>query len=408
METIILRKHFDHLIQRTEELPLSASSIKRYVTHYERIFLYCCENHLDSFSYQDASEYCGLKCPSQKPYLVKETIRSAYIVARYFENGRFSWKKVTFSKYPIREAHKQILDRFRQKLLETLSPGTVRVSVGIVRQFLYFLERSEVRDVSLVSTGNVLGFVRQEAPAHKSSMGKLLRTMKKFVIFLRAERIADLDADRFLENAGRSRQKALPCLTDDEIHLIFSQIDRSTDKGRRDYAIFLLSLRVGLRASDISRLKLTDINWTERTIRVIQKKTSAAIDLPLPIDAGNAIADYILHSRYKTDNPYVFLRVRMSPFAEPMNPTSFNGYLRGYMEAAGIERNGWDGKSFHALRRTAGTNMLVSGAPVPMVAQILGHNSIESTKRYLSLDTERLRECGLDLWEVRTRKEGLV
>ena len=98
----------------------------------------------------------------------------------------------------------------------------------------------------------------------------------------------------------------------------------------------------------------------------------------------------------------------MSPFAEPMNPTSFNGYLRGYMEAAGIERNGWDGKSFHALRRTAGTNMLVSGTPVPMVAQILGHNSIESTKRYLSLDTERLRACGLDLWEVRTRKEGLV
>jgi len=62
------------------------------------------------------------------------------------------------------------------------------------------------------------------------------------------------------------------------------------------------------------------------------------------------------------------------------------------MKAAGIERVGWDGKSFHALRRTAGTNMVVSGTPISTVAQVLGHNSIESSKRYISLDTERLRE----------------
>ena len=85
METIILRKHFDHLIQCTEKLPLSAHSLRHYTNHYERIFLYCCENHLDFFSYQDASAYCSLKCPSPKPQFVKESMRSAYIVARYFD-----------------------------------------------------------------------------------------------------------------------------------------------------------------------------------------------------------------------------------------------------------------------------------------------------------------------------------
>ena len=78
------------------------------------------------------------------------------------------------------------------------------------------------------------------------------------------------------------------------------------------------------------------------------------------------------------------------------------------MKAAGIERAGWDGKSFHALRRTAGTNMLISGTPIAAVAQVLGHNSIESSKRYISLDIERLRECGLELGAMATRKEGLV
>ena len=60
-----------------------------------------------------------------------------------------------------------------------------------------------------------------------------------------------------------------------------------------------------------------------------------------------------------------------------------------------------------ALRRTAGTRMVVSGVPVSTVAQILGHTDMESTKRYISLDTERLRECCLDLGMMHTRKEGL-
>ena len=72
-----------------------------------------------------------------------------------------------------------------------------------------------------------------------------------------------------------------------------------------------------------------------------------------------------------------------------------------------MERTGWDGRSFHALRRTAGTRMVVSGVPVSTVAQILGHTDMESTKRYISLDTERLRECCLDLGMMHTRKEGL-
>ena len=66
-------------------------------------------------------------------------------------------------------------------------------------------------------------------------------------------------------------------LHDEELQLIFSKIDRSTDKGRRDYAIFLLAVRTGMRASDISGLKLSDICWTEKTIRVVQKKTKVTL-----------------------------------------------------------------------------------------------------------------------------------
>lgn len=408
METNVLKEHFDYLIQCTEELQLSKPVFERYKNHYEEIFLYCSANHLDIFTHQDAAVYCKMKCPSLKEFAVKGTTKIAYTVAGYFEGGGFVWKPVTFSKYPVCKSYENLIDEFRRELLKTLSPGTVRVGVVIIRQFLYFIEQSGTTDAAYITTDIVLDFIRQEAPNHQGSMEKLVRTMRKFVCFLRAQGIVDLEADRFLQNAGRCRQKALPCFSKEELQLIFKQIDRSTTKGRRDYAVFLLSLRIGLRASDISKLKLMDINWSQKTIKVIQQKTGTAVELPLPVDAGNAIADYILHSRYQTDNPYVFLRLRKSLSVTPINPTVFNGYLREYMEAAGIIRVGWDGRTFHALRRTAGTNMAISGIPISTISQILGHNDIESSKRYLSLDTEKLRECCLDLGSMYTRKEGLV
>ena len=349
-----------------------------------------------------------MKCPSRKANAANQTRKIAYTVARYFEEGGFIWKTTTISQYPVCKTYEKLLEEFRQDLLEKLSPGTVRVGIGIIRQFLYFLEQSGITDAACMTTENVLDFVRQESPNHKSSLPQLLRVMRKFVCFLRSEGIVDLNADRFLKTAGRCRQKALPCFTEEEVRRTFEQIDRSTDRGRRDYAVFLLALRTGLRASDIVKLKLTDINWIEKTVKIIQKKTKTALELPLPVDVGNAIADYILHARYKTDSPYLFLRVRKSARMDPIEPTSFNGYLRKYMEAAGIERAGWDGRSFHAFRRTAGRNMVISGTPVAAVAQVLGHNSIESSKRYISLDTERLRECGLELGALATRKGELV
>lgn len=407
METITLKGHIDHIIQCIQELRLSKRVFNRYQKHCEDILLYCTENHLDCFCYQDAAGYCATRCTSLKEYSVKEATKIAYTIAAYFENGYFTWKPVTFTQYPVCRKYESLMAAFELELLKKLGSGTARGGMVIIRQFLYFLEQSGKTDASCITTEDVLDFIRQEAPNHKGSMAKLLRTVRKFVCFLRSEDITDIDADRFLTAAGRYRQKALPCFKDEELRDIFAQIDRSTDKGRRDYAVFLTALRTGIRASDISQLKLSDIDWAGKVIRIVQKKTLAALHLPLPADVGNAIADYILHSRHRSDSPYVFLRLRDTPSCAPIEPSSFNYSLREYMKAAGMERTGWDGRSFHALRRTAGTRMVTSGVPVSTVAQILGHTDMESSKRYISLDTERLRGCCLDLGTMHTRKEGL-
>jgi len=408
MDKYALKEHFDYLIHCTEELHLTKPLCERYKRHYAEILLYCEKNHLTTFLYSDAERFCSIRCPGQKKFAVTEMTKTAYTVARYFDYGYFCWKPVTFTQYPLSQQNANLLEKFKSHLLKTLGEGTVRVGIVIIRQFLYFEENRGKLEASEITSSDVLDFVRQEASNHKGSMDRLLRTLRKFICYLRDENIADIDADRYLTKAGYKRKKALPCFDDDELKAIFSQIDRTTAKGRRDYAIFLLALRTGMRESDIAGLKLTDIDWTNRTIYITQKKTKVSILLPLTVDVGNAIADYILNSRYKTDNPYIFLRLRETATLTPLEPTSFNYGLRKYIEMAGLPRCGWDGRSFHALRRTAGTKMVVAGVALSTVSQVLGHTSPESAKSYIALNTGKLRECCLDLGQMHTQKEGLI
>lgn len=410
MEKLNLREHIDYVTKCTKELGLTASTVSHYIRYYEAVFRYCTKNGIEIFTYQDAADFCKLKYGvDRNKSAAKDARKAAYTVARYFETGEFSWYPVTFkTRDPASTEYQELMTSFKQELSQKLSPGTIRVEMIIIRQFLYFLEQTRVLDASSITSKHVLDFVRREAENHKGSMPTLLRAIRTFVCFLRNQGIVNLDTDRFLKTSGRCRQKALPCFTDHELQVVFAQIDRTTDKGRRDYAVFLLAVRTGLRACDISELKLTDIFWAERKIQVVQKKTKVSLLLPLPVDAGNAIADYILHSRPRVNSPYVFQRLVHPIPSVPVNPTLFNGALRRYVEAAGIDRTGRDGKTFHALRRTAGTKMVTSGVPVSTVAQILGHGNVESSKRYIALDTENLRECCLDLGSMHTRKEGLA
>lgn len=407
METIFLREGIDQLVQFTEALKLSEQLLSRYRKHYEEIFVYCLENDLETFCRKDAEKFCEHHCHGQKHYAVMEITKIAYTAANYFETGVFKWKAVTFTNYPIGAVFQKIEDNFRQELMVNLSPGTVRTGIVITRQFMYFLEQRGIFVAKEISINDVLDFIKQEAPNHKQSMPKLLRTIRKLVCYLCKEGLADINTDLLFDKAGRCRQKALPCFTDEEIRCIFAQIDRTSDIGKRDYAIFLLALRTGLRACDIASLKLDDIDWIRKTIKVVQEKTKVSLELPLPIDVGNVIADYILHSRYISENPYVFLRIRNTTNKEPINPSAFNNSLRKYYERAGFDRKGWDGKSFHAFRRTAGTKMVEAKVPITTVAQVLGHGKIESTKRYIALDTKSPMGCGLDLNELKSRKEGL-
>ncbi len=102
-----------------------------------------------------------------------------------------------------------------------------------------------------------------------------------------------------------------------------------------------------------------------------------------------------MNGRPRTDYEQVFIRA-LPPFRPFKDPCCINDQFRVYCRRAGISREAWDGRGFHSLRRAAGKRMVTSGTSVNTVAQVMGHTSIDSTKKYIALDSEHLAECALD------------
>ncbi len=185
-------------------------------------------------------------------------------------------------------------------------------------------------------------------------------------------------------------------MTDEELKSILNVIDVSTESGKRNRAIILLGATTGLRACDIIRMKLTDIDWRKGEISLVQKKTGKTVYAPLVREAGEAIKDYILNARPATPGcQEVFLRV-IAPKTAIMDTMCVTCMFKSYQEKAGIKRQPFDGKGFHGLRRRLAKKLLVAGVPLVTITQILGHEEVDSARQYLSLDTRNLKECALD------------
>jgi len=234
----------------------------------------------------------------------------------------------------------------------------------------------------------------------------LIWALRQFVLYINENKLSQVNADRFLLRPATNRKKVLPCFAGKETAAILSVINTATTLGKRDYAILKLAIETGLRGVDILNLKLADINWRKCEITVIQSKTNEVIYLPLLADVGNAIADYILHARPESNCPHIFLRTA-KPYKKLGSTGAGQNIMSRYLSKAGVQHKAWDGKTFHCFRRTKGTRLVEAEISLPDVADLLGHKLLDSTRRYISQNDEKLRACCLNISEYASRKEGL-
>jgi len=196
------------------------------------------------------------------------------------------------------------------------------------------------------------------------------------------------------------RGATIPSVWDQELMVrLLGAVDRSSAKGKRDYAILLLACRLGLRAGDIRTLKLDNLRWVDSTIEIIQGKTDEPLSLPLSSEIGEALIDYLKSGRPQTTHREVFLKAKppFDPFSENNRFYDIVGHWR---RLAGIAFRSPQRRGIHSLRHTLATRLLEKGTPFTTIAEILGHSSLESTRIYAKADVEALRGVALDLEEV--------
>jgi integrase len=183
---------------------------------------------------------------------------------------------------------------------------------------------------------------------------------------------------------------------------LFGAIDRKTAMGKRDFAIMLLALEMGLRSSDIVALRLGDINWDKEVITINQVKTGKLLRLPMPQKVSASLADYILNARPESDHKEVFLVLKKPPRPFYKGPSLW-AIVSKYCNKAGIDRisNGGQRIGLHRMRHTHATKMLNAGCAPADIAAALGHTKIENAQTYIRLDVETLRSCCLSLPEMR-------
>jgi integrase/recombinase XerD len=193
--------------------------------------------------------------------------------------------------------------------------------------------------------------------------------------------------------------------TAEDVRLVLEQIDRRSAIGKRDYAMILLTARLGLRVGDLRRLELGWFDWRAKTLALTQHKTGVALTLPLPGDVGWAVIDYVRHGRPDADGRQVFVKHRY-PFTAFGSSTSAGCRLRYYARRAGIVFPARRLHGLHSLRGALAVAMLHADTPLPVIAAILGHAGSDTTAaHYVRLDVEHLRRCALDVEDIQGAAE---
>jgi integrase/recombinase XerD len=167
-----------------------------------------------------------------------------------------------------------------------------------------------------------------------------------------------------------------------------------TARGMRDYAILMLLANYGIRAGEVTRLRLDDVDWRKEVIRIRHSKTGVTSYLPLLPEVGVAILRYLQKARPKTSFREIFIRTR-APYRPFESGSSLYTPMRRRIDAAGVPEGGKRGP--HAFRHARAVSMIRASVPLKEIGDVLGHRASNSTLVYLKLATDDLRAIALEI-----------
>lgn len=268
-----------------------------------------------------------------------------------------------------------------------LSKHSLAAYSPFVRSFLHaqrLPEKAETLD-ALDVRSHVLDQCRGRAV---SSVKLQAAALRSFLRFCFVSGITASDLSTAVPPIGRwQTADTAPVLTGEEVEQVIAAADRSTPRGRRDFAILLLLARLGLRASEVLALELDDVRWEAGEI-VVRGKGRFHDCLPLLDDVGDALSIYLRTTRGPSSSRRVFLR-HIAPRVGLTQPADVSKIARDAMRRAGLLPSGRAGA--HVFRHSLASRMIQRGASLSEISQVLRHRSTSTTEIYAKLDLDGLR-----------------
>ncbi len=273
-----------------------------------------------------------------------------------------------------------------------LSQSTIEQYTAHAMKFLEenFNDRSV--DFSTIDSAGVSKYVQRTASMRSKKNAKLMCTaLRALFRYARHQGLLMTQLDAAVPSVANWRLASIPySLPAESVKGIVSSCNRGTSIGKRDYAIILLLVRLGLRAGEIITLNLDDIDWRSGII-TIHGKGSHRSQMPLPPDVGEALAAYLQFGRPKSSNRKVFLSSQA-----PIRAFNRSGAVTFLVNRA-IKRSGISGakSGAHQFRHSIATNLLSGGASLSEIAELLRHRTIDCTTIYAKVDLPSLRTLAL-------------
>ena len=273
-----------------------------------------------------------------------------------------------------------------------LAPASVVQLRRFASMFLSEQCGDRLRRLSKLRAPDVTGFVQRHAHQYGPAEAKhLVASTRSFLRYLHYKGLVDADLSLAVPKVASWSLATLPKhLSASQVRQVLHHCDRSTPRGRRNYAILLLLARLGLRAGEVVGLTLDDIDWENARIKVCGKCGKWA-QLPLPADVARAIACYLRRDRPSCACRHVFIR-DYAPICGLGRATAISKIVKCALAKAGVVSAR---KGAHLLRHSLATDMLRKGASLDEIGEVLRHSSPDTTAIYAKVDLNSLRRLAL-------------
>jgi site-specific recombinase XerD len=278
-----------------------------------------------------------------------------------------------------------------------LSLGTRRIYCRYARALIVACFKGKAPDWAELNADKICEFARLYASYLKPSACRApVTATRAFVRFLVGKGLVASGLVGAVPTVRQWKQSSLPnYISADQVAAVLATCSEASTLGRRDRAILLMLVGLGLRASEVASLRLDDIRWREGIICVRGAKSGRERPLPFPAEVGAAVSQYLREGRPRSHQREVFLAFR-APHQSLSSCAISNVAARALPRADVCTAR----RGAHVFRHTAATRMVRAGAPFKDIADVLGHARLETTSIYAKLDVQKLVAVALPWPEV--------